>query len=53
MEIIHFDSPEERMAFVKGEFEEIVLDVVEKEAEKVEEKPKKTKKTAKKAKKED
>lgn len=53
MEIIHFDSPEERIAFIKGEFEEIVLNVVEKEVEKTEEKPKKTKKTAKKAKKED
>lgn len=45
MAIMHFDSPEERMKFVKGEFEEIIP--IE-----AEEKPKKAKKSAKKSKKE-
>ena len=53
MEIMHFNSPKERMAYVKGEFEEIMPIEAEKEVEKTEEKPKKAKKTAKKAKKED
>lgn len=53
MEIMHFNSPEERMAYVKGEFEEIMPIEAEKEVEKTEEKPKKAKKTVKKAKKED
>lgn len=47
--VIHFNSPEERIRFVKGKFEEIKPIEVEKEAE---EKPKKTKKSAKKSKKE-
>lgn len=46
MEVIHFNSPEERLKYVKGEFEEI-------KPVKAEEKPKKAKKSAKKAKKED
>lgn len=42
------------MKYLKGNYEEIVLPVVEeKEAEKAEEKPKKAKKSAKKSKKED
>ena len=52
-EIMHFNSPAERMAYVKGEFEEITPIVAEIEPEKAVEKPKKAKKTAKKAKKED
>ncbi|MEE0896067.1 MAG: hypothetical protein U0L88_00350 [Acutalibacteraceae bacterium] len=52
--VIHFNSPEERMKYLKGNYEEIVLPVVEeKEDGKVEEKPKKAKKSAKKSKKED
>ena len=53
MEIMHFNSPQERMAYVKGEFEEITPIKAEIKPEKAEEKPKKAKKTAKKAKKED
>ena len=53
MEIMHFNSPKERMAYVKGEFEEITPIVAEIEPKKAEEKPKKAKKSAKKAKKED
>ena len=53
MEIMHFNSPKERMAYVKGEFEEITPIVAEIEPKVAEEKPKKAKKTAKKAKKED
>ena len=53
MEIMHFNSPKERMAYVKGEFEEITPIKAEIEPEKAVEKPKKAKKTAKKAKKED
>lgn len=49
MTVIHFNSPEERMKYIKGEFEEIIPEVAE---EKVEEKPKKAKKSAKKSKKE-
>ena len=49
MAVIHFNSPEERMKYIKGEFEEIIPEVAE---EKVEEKPKKAKKSAKKSKKE-
>ena len=52
MEIMHFNSPEERMAYVKGEFEEIIPIEAEHEVEKTEEKPKKAKKSAKKSKKE-
>ena len=51
--VIHFNSPEERMAYVKGEFEEIIPVEADKEVEKTEEKPKKAKKKAKKAEKED
>ena len=51
MEIMHFNSPQERMAYLRGDFKEIVLDVVEKEVEKTEEEPKKAKKSTKKAKK--
>lgn len=52
--VIHFNSPEERMKYLKGNYEEIVLPVVEeKEAEKAVEQPKKAKKSAKKSKKED
>lgn len=53
MEIMHFNSPKERMAYVKGEFEEITPIKANVEVAKTEEKPKKAKKTAKKAKKED
>ena len=51
--VIHFNSPKERMAYVKGQFEEIIPIEATKEVEKTEAKPKKAKKTAKKAKKED
>ena len=51
--VIHFDSPQERLKYIKGEFEEIVPVEVEMTEEKVEEKPKKAKKSAKKGKKED
>ena len=53
MEIIHFNSPQERLAYVKGQFEEIIPIEAKEEVEKTEEKPKKAKKSAKKAKKED
>ena len=53
MEIMHFNSQEERMAYIKGGFEEIKPIEATKEVETTEEKPKKAKKTAKKAKKED
>ncbi|MBQ1296313.1 MAG: hypothetical protein IIY21_19865 [Clostridiales bacterium] len=53
MEIMYFNSPEERMAYVKGQFEEIIPMEAEKEVEQTEEKPKKAKKKAKKAEKED
>ena len=53
MEIMHFNSPQERMADVKGEFEEIIPIQAEIMPEKAEEEPKKAKKKAKKAKKED
>ena len=53
MEIMHFNSPQERMAYVKGDFEEIIPVEAEKAVEKTEEKPKKAKKSTKKAKKED
>ena len=53
MEIMHFNSPQERMAYVKGQFEEIVPIEAEIKPIVAEEKPKKAKKTAKKAKKED
>lgn len=53
MEIMHFNSPAERMAYVKGEFEEITPIKAETEPKVAEEKPKKAKKSAKKAKKED
>lgn len=49
MEVLHFNSPEERLKYLKGEFEEIVPI----EAKETEEKPKKAKKSAKKSKKED
>lgn len=53
MEIMHFNSPQERMAYVKGQFEEIIPIEAEIKPIVAEEKPKKAKKTAKKAKKED
>lgn len=53
MEIMHFNSAKERLAYVKGEFEEIIPTKAEIMPKKAEEKPKKAKKTAKKAKKED
>lgn len=51
MEVIHFNSPQERLAYVKGQFEEIIPIEATKEVEKTIEKPKKAKKTAKKPKK--
>lgn len=54
--VIHFNSPQERLKYIKGEFEEIIPIEATKEVEKTEEKPKnvkKSQKTAKKAKKED
>lgn len=48
MEVMHFDSQEERIRFLKGKFEEIKPIEAEKEAEKVEEKPKKSAKKSKK-----
>ena len=48
MEVMHFDSQEERIRFLKGGFEEIKPIEVEKEAEKIEEKPKKSAKKGKK-----
>ena len=53
MEILHFKSQEERLDYLKGNFEEIVLPKVEEEPKEAEEKPKKAKKSAKKSKKED
>lgn len=53
MEIMHFNSPQERMAYVKGQFEEIIPIQAEIMPEKAKEEPKKAKKKAKKAKKED
>ena len=53
MEIMHFNSAKERLAYVKGEFEEIIPTKAEIMPKKAEEQPKKAKKTAKKAKKED
>lgn len=50
--VIHFNSPEERMRFLKGKFEEIIPVEVEMTEKNVEEKPKKAKKSAKKSKKE-
>ena len=51
MEVIHFNSAKERMAYVRGQFEEIIPVEAKIEVEKTEEKPKKAKKTAKKPKK--
>lgn len=53
MEVIHFNSAKERMAYIRGGFEEIIPIEAKVEVEKTEEKPKKAKKSAKKAKKED
>lgn len=53
MEILHFKSQKERLDYLKGNFEEIVLPKVEEEPKEAEEKPKKAKKSAKKSKKED
>lgn len=53
MEIMHFNSPEERMAYVKGQFEEIIPIEAEIQPKVAVEKPKKAKKKAKKAEKED
>lgn len=55
-EVMHFNSPKERLAYVRGGFEEIIPIEAKEEPEVVEEKPKKAKKSAKKsqkAKKED
>lgn len=51
--VIHFNSPRERLKYIKGEFEEIIPIVAEIEPKVAEPKPKKAKKSAKKAKKED
>lgn len=55
--IIHFNTPEERLAYVKGSFEEIVPKKAEKKPEKKEkkseEKPKKAAKGKKKGKKDE
>lgn len=53
MEIMHFNSPQERLAYVKGEFEEITPIRAEIQPTVAKEEPKKAKKKAKKAKKED
>lgn len=53
MEVMHFKSQKERLDYLKGNFEEIVLPKVEEEPKEAEEKPKKAKKSAKKSKKED
>lgn len=53
MEILHFKSQKERLDYLKGNFEEIILPKVEEEPKEAEEKPKKAKKSAKKSKKED
>lgn len=53
MEILHFKSQKERLDYLKGGFEEIVLPKVEEEPKEAVEKPKKAKKSAKKSKKED
>lgn len=56
MAIAHFNSQKERLAYLKGNFEEIIPVEAEKEPKKAEEQaeePKKTKKKAKKSKKED
>lgn len=53
MEVIHFKSQKERLDYLKGNFEEIVLPKVEEEPKEAVEKPKKAKKSAKKSKKED
>lgn len=52
MEILHFKSQKERLDYLKGNFEEIVLEKVVEDEPKAEEKPKKAKKSAKKSKKE-
>ena len=48
MEILHFKSQKERLDYLKGGFEEIVLPKVEEEPKEAVEKPKKAKKSAKK-----
>lgn len=53
MEIIHFNSPGERIRYLRGGFEEIVPIEAKIEAETAEKKPKKAKKSSKKSKKED
>ena len=53
MEMLHFKSQSERLDYLKGNFEEIVLPKVEEEPKEAVEKPKKAKKSAKKSKKED
>ena len=53
MEILHFKSQKERLDYLKGGFEEIVLPKAEEEPKEAVEKPKKAKKSAKKSKKED
>lgn len=53
MEIMHFNSTKERLAYVRGQFEEIIPIEAEIMPIKAEEKPKKAKKSTKKSKKED
>ena len=52
MGILHFKSQKERLDYLKGNYEEIILPSVEEKTEEAEEKPKKAKKSAKKSKKE-
>ena len=52
--VMHFNSQKERIKFLKGDFEEIILPVVDhKKGEKADNDAPKTKKSAKKSKKED
>lgn len=53
MEIMHFNSAKERLAYVRGQFEEITPIRAEIEPKVAKEEPKKAKKKAKKAKKEE
>lgn len=53
MEIMHFNSQRERIAYLRGGYEEIIPVIAKDEPEKAKETPKKAKKKAKKSKKED
>lgn len=56
MEVLHFNSPEERLKYLKGEFEEIIPIEATKVSDSDTKKPKnvkKSQKSAKKSKKED